>query len=255
MFIFKKSKIVVDCFVSSEVINKLHPIDYAVKFIPDEWKKLPNSIQIKGTPDPRSKLKVTAGTMKKCTGFQWLHQHGFIIPAWTTIALEAGERENIFFHSDPTMELSAIQHPRDIMWNNLYKGYSHIKLNSPWLIREKTGVRFTWNSYPWANTELADRLHFVSAVIEFRAQYASNLNLFLKQNTTVEIPAGAPLIHCIPITEKDLDIRTHVIPTPEFMEMHKSYAQRSTFVGHHKELLKFYENQDKQCPFKKLFGA
>lgn len=256
MFIIKKSKIVVDCFTNSELMNQLHPIDYAVKFIPEEWKKLPNSVKVKGLPDPRSKMAVDASTMKKCTGFQFLYQHGFIIPAWTTMMLEAGDREGANFHFDPIQELKSAQHPRSIMWDSLYKGYNHFKITSPWLIREKTGVKFTWNPCNWSNTDLADRMQLVSAVIEFRAQYSSNINLFLKQNTMVEIPAGAPLVHCIPITDKELDLRTHTLSVQEYAELHRSVSHRPVFVGHHKNMLKFLEKKDEsKCPFKKLFGA
>jgi hypothetical protein len=257
MFIFKKPKIVIDCFISNPIVNELHPIDYAAKFTPEEWRKLPKTLDIKGHQDPRSKLTVTVGTMKKCAGFQYLHSHGFIIPAWSDMAIETGSHENMTFHADPTRHLKLAQHPRDIMWPSLYKGYAHIKIENPWFIREKSGVKFTWNGYPWANSHLADRLHFMSAVTEFQAQYSTNINVFLKLNSTVTIPAGAPLVQCIPITDKDWTLKTHSVSMEEYSKIHQEFSQRPTFINHHKTMVKHRQQQleETKCPFKKLFGA
>jgi hypothetical protein len=254
MFIFKRSKVVVDCFTKSEIQNKLYPIDYASRFIPEDWKNLPTTVQVKAVPDRDSKLEITASTMKKCVGFLYLHSKGFIIPAWSDMAIEMmGEARAAAIEPKGKMDVNC--HPKNLYWSQLYKGYSHIKLMSPWMIREKTGVKFTWNRCDWVNSENADKFHVVSAVIDFNTQYASHINVFQKTGSTVHIPAGTPLVHLIPITDKDLDLRKHVVSPEEYNRIYNSYAERGIFMGHHRAMQKYIEEEQAKCPFKKLFGA
>ena len=55
MFLFRRKKIVVDCFIDNPVVQNLFKIDHAHKFVPAEWKQLPPMVDVKSLQDPRSK--------------------------------------------------------------------------------------------------------------------------------------------------------------------------------------------------------
>ena len=46
MILFKKSKIVVDCFTYNTTVKELFPIARAINFFPDWWKQMPKEHMI-----------------------------------------------------------------------------------------------------------------------------------------------------------------------------------------------------------------
>jgi hypothetical protein len=128
----------------------------------------------------------------------------------------------------------------------LYDGYSHIKLGSPWLFKEKTGVKFSWHQSDWHRTDIIDRCRIVSGVVDYKYQNQTNVNLFVKKSTNVEFKAGEPLVHIIPISDKRVVLKTHLVDPLEFSKMEYRPAQYTNSYRTHK---KSVEEQERKCPF------
>ena len=248
MFLFKKSKITVDCFIDRQVVFDLFKIDHAIKFIPDEFKALKPTWDLPVEPgNPKSKLTAPAATIKRCPGFSNLFNTGFIIPSWTDFGIEMFEDEKFNRH-DPMNNLHMDSHPRPMLRNNLYKDYGHVKISSPWIIQEKSGINFSWNRCDWHNTERADKFQVMSGVVDFKAQHGSHINAFVKKGSVLQLKAGEPLVHVIPLTEKELELKCHVLSPAEYRKIWASYADRTMYTGQHRALLKAKE--DSKCPFR-----
>lgn len=241
MFWFKKSEIIVDCFTPHHDIYESYRPLPASHFIPEGWKNLPKTISMRAMPN--SKIEIPRGTLKLCKGFTNLFSSGFILQLWTDVILDA--------NTEPMSQLAASDfimfnsHPKFQMWEGLYDGYKHVKFSSPWNLVEKTGVRFTWNRCDWHNTENAHKMHMLSAVTDFKYQHHVNMNIFVKDNETVNLSAGQPMVHLIPISEKKVKLKYHVISHQEF---DSKFSHMTKFSGKYKESVRIVDNKPK-CPF------
>lgn len=248
LFFFKKPKIVVDCFTCRDVVHKLHPIDYTNKFVPEYWKKLPNTIKLKADPDPEVKSVLEAPTLKRCVGFINYFSTGFVIPSWTDFTLEdTGSR---LFSTDPMNDLKLEHHIRPTYGDILYAEYVHAKLVPPWLLVEKTGIKFTWNQFDWSDTISAD-FRILSGIVDYKINHSTNINLFFKKKSILNVKAGEPLVHLVPISEKEVELKQHLITEREYAEKWNAFSARSSIIGHHKKMRDYYSQRDSanKCPF------
>jgi len=246
MFFFKRKKVTVDCFISNPTTHSLFRPDYANKFFPKGFKQLPAFVDVKANDDPKSRLTTSVPTLKRCVGITNLFNEGFILPAWTDFDIEM-LRDGRFYKQDPMMMLDANPHPPFMMWEDLYKGYQHVKISSPWLIVENKGIRFTWNQCDWHNTDRIENFHLLSAVIDFKAQHNSHVNAFIKKGTITHVKAGDPLVHIVPITDKELDLQCHLIDDAEYNKLANAFSVKSMWAGQHRALLN--QESKSKCPF------
>jgi hypothetical protein len=247
MFWFKRKEIVVDCFVTNPVIEKFQSIAPAYNFFPEGWKTLPKTVNIKvhENNDPNSKIEAPLSTIKKCIGIQHLFSNGFIIPAWADFHIEIQKTGKLMYASPAEFQVD--QHPTFQLWDGLYDGYGHVKISSPWVIHEKSGVSFTWNQCDWHNTKNAEICKIVSGVLDFKYQHQSNINMFVKKDSVYSANAGDPLVHLIPISEKNVKIKTHLVDINEIRKLDHLPAQYSNQYNTIKR--KTIEQEAKKCPF------
>jgi len=246
MFFFRRSKVVVDCFINLPPVYELFKIDHAHRFVPQGWKSLPLYNEMKPNTNPASKITIPVSTIKRCVGLTNLFTTGFILPSWTDVNIEmmADGRFNIY---DPMNVQKADPHPDWMWWSELYKGYSHLKLYSPWLIREKSGINFSWQQCDWHNTERLSNFHVLSGVIDYKAQHNTHVNVFMKKNSSVKIQAGEPLAQMIPLTDKDVELRNHLIDDTEYNKIANSFTSKFMWFGQHRALLS--AKKESKCPF------
>lgn len=247
MFLIRKSKITIDCFTDSPLSVEQYPVDKSVKFVPEEWKRLPTTVEVKANPSQTSNLTVSVPTIKRCQGIIDLYSRGFIVPAWTDFSLEMlGERQ-INAH-DAGKKITLEYHGRELYWPDLYKGSAHVKINNPWFFKEKSGVSFLWNQCDWVNTNILRDFKIVTGVLNFKYQHIANINAFQKVGSIVKFSAGDPLIQLIPLSEKEVDIKCHLLSDTEYQKLKKECNDRATYSGHYRNKKAFMDKQSK-CPF------
>lgn len=246
MFWFKRKEIIVDCFIDNSTIEQNFPIEPAHKFFPEGWKTIPKTMPIKVHEKqyPESNLSVDMATIKKCVGLINLFSNGFIIPAWCDLGVEMDAKGNHLWHAP--MNMHVMQHPSFQLWDGLYKDYGHVKLGSPWVIHEKTGVNFTWNQCDWNNTDDLHKYRIVSGVLDFKYQHQSNVNMFLRKSSLIDFKAGDPLVHLIPISESNVKIKTHVVDTNELMKLNTNQVQ---YVNQYRTTKSKIDAKERKCPF------
>jgi hypothetical protein len=241
IFFFKQKEIIVDCFTPHDRIYEYYRPMPAAAFIPEEWKLLPKTIETRVSE--YSNATVPRATLKKCKGFTNLFSSGFILQLWTDILFDTNPQDMI--KMSPVNFIFFSEHPAFQKWEELYKGYKHVKISSPWQLQEKSGVRFTWNRCDWHNTDNADKMHIISAVTDFKYQSGTQINMFIKDKSVVKLTAGQPMVHLIPMSDKKVKLKYHLISHQEF-DQRFSYTPK--FTGQYKETKRVLDNKNK-CPF------
>jgi hypothetical protein len=215
--IFRRpSKIYVDCFTDVEELPKFFPIQHASERMPPFWKNIPTTINFEGVP---------RGTMKTCPGVSSLYRTGFIIQAWHDMWLST-ENNQLTWQPEPTGESH-----NPLQWNNSsFQNHHHLKMVSPWRIKEKTGVKFLFTNTLWHNEDFKPKV--MNGIVDYKYQHTSSVNMFVPKNMfpkTQMITAGTELAQVIPLSDKDVVIKMHVVSSEELKKL-QSWIW--TFNGH-----------------------
>jgi hypothetical protein len=247
-FFIKRSKITVDCFTSNINALEYFPIAQASEFYPEWWKSLP---KFHSTVDENG-LEIKKVTMKSCDGFIDLYRHGFIIPLWSDLIIETmpnGFRYN--FAEGSHNEIG--RHDYEQM-SNEFINYIHFKIMSPWRLREKSEVKFLFFQPSYNNVSTLLDWHIMPGMMDFSYQHATNINILAPRGKRFEIPAGCPVAHIIPITDKDVEIKTHFLDVKDVDSVKLFYNNYPFFNGSYKKMKKLQQEKNKpQCPIKGLF--
>ena len=245
-FFFKKKKIVVDCFTADATVYNLWFPEPAVNYFPDWWKTL----------DPYTEIVTKVGlqkigTIKKCNGFIDLYKTGFILPLWSELVIKTDNLGQIFHEfSDPTH--TAETHPQTQYNTREFDKYIHLKLLSPWLFKEKTGVQFSWTEPIWNNISKLTEKHILPANVNYKYQHGTNVNiLFPRRDKQIRLNAGDPLVHILPLTEHEIEIKTHLVTGEELHKLGWT-SQPSSFTNKYrvnKKRIDELEKRKGKCPF------
>jgi hypothetical protein len=250
MFWIKPSEITVDCFTSNPMVYNNYRIDKASKFFPDEIKQMPNYINLRKSHNPESKLMEDIPTIRLCTGIKDLFTHGYILPSWVDFTIEV-TKDGVLSHKDnltPVDNNDLYHHHNRMQYGSgLYTDRIHVKLMPPWHLAEKTGIKFTWNMCDWHRTDTADDIRILSGVLDFKYQHQVNVNAFLRRDSMISYSAGDPLVHLIPITDKKVVFKYHLVDLYEYNSMTRNTMIETSYHNHRK--LKAHDVVEKKCPF------
>jgi len=244
-FFHRRNKIVLDCFTSNASAFNYTPIVKAIKTVPDWWKSLPNpgngTVFIEENEDSGSHKN-----MKRCYGFIELYKRGFILEHWcdTNIGTEYDKIGFNYSNGHPPGSHNSSQ------YNNSFKDYWHLKLASPWHIKEKTGVKFMWIGASWSFEDIPAIV--MPGIFDFKYQTATNCNMFIPKTTERKeftIKLGQPLMHGIPLSENNIEIKNHLVTEEELKKM-QLFSGNFTGFPYTVSLLKRNEKRNKKkCPF------
>jgi len=216
MFWFKPKEIVVDCFTPLESVYSCYPIENSIKFYPQEIKNIESYYK---TIHPETKIEMTQSTIKRCIGITEYYKSGFIIPMWTDFISQPktasrGETAIGLITSPFTFQ----SHPQEqYRPTGMFKDHFQIKLMSPWRFQEKTGVSFSWNQPTWNLYKNITDVVVVPAVTNFKHQTGTHINVFINKNSDpFTIEGGTPMVHLIPLSDKRIKIKNHLISLEEF---------------------------------------
>jgi hypothetical protein len=214
MFFFKKSKVVVDCFTYMSSVHELYSIQPAIKYFPDDIKKVPNYYE---NVNKETNIPMPASTIKRCIGIIELYKHGAIIPMWTDVKFvprNLQTKNGAAYLIDRGYELT-MHDTRQ--FPGLYETYMPCKFGSPWRFREKTGIQFTWNAPLYNSHDTWRKYTIPPAVTSYKYQGETNINIFVdKRSDDFIIEAGTPMVHIIPMSDKEVVYKNHLVTIEEF---------------------------------------
>lgn len=234
IFIIKKSKLVLDCFTTKNHAIKYNPIVKANEHYPNWWLNTKKEYQ-----DNFFKL----ATIKKCNGIIDYYRYGVILPLWSDLSIEIKNGHYNYQFADG--HSSCADH--DIkQWQTFAdpNRYIHLKINSAWWFSTKKDIKFYW-SKPFWNYDLENFFHIPSAILDFKYNNATHINMFIDitKNIILDFKFGTPLAHIVPLTEKELIIKNHLIDEKEA----KKFINNISFINNYNAKKNILNK--KKCPF------
>jgi hypothetical protein len=225
-FIFKRKSIVIDAFTNVTGVYEYFPIQPANKFMPNWWKSIPQSLDLPN----KVGISVKTPTLKTCSGFIDLYQQGFIMPLWADLIFETkASGEYAFQFSNPESNMNSHM---SLQFGNALNNIIHLKIISPWYLNEKTGIKFLLFQPMWNHIKEHREFIIPPGVVDFKNQVVSNINMFVPAiNSRYEVKNNTPLMHIIPLTDKKVTIKHHLVDDKEFNRIHDRVEYHSTFVG------------------------
>ncbi len=234
MFFTRNKKVILDCFTSNTMAYHVSPISRANSYVPQWWRALkatdPNQI------NPLS-------NMKYCRGVVDHYKQGFMLPMWSDLHVQVAEYGDPQFMYQYADRASTAEAHDSSQWGDFAdpKGVQHLKLFSPWAMRCSAKIDFlmlepTWNIF----SELAG-VNVPPGTVNFFWQTTSHINLLFTKNaehTVYRIPVGTPLIHLIPLTERVVEVKNHLVTD----------AEMKKFKSAPVSFLRSYANVKKGCP-------
>jgi hypothetical protein len=256
MFFFFKSKpIIVDAFTYDQAHAESYPIVEASKYLPNWWKELPMV-----TNDPtfsKGHALAKTGTMKRCRGFIDMYNNSFILPLWSDVSIEMylsvdGVKQWRYNFSD---NISNLEVHHESQFTNFidYQKYQHIKFQPRWKLKESKGIKFYVTHPTWNMGHTNFKFQVLPGVLNFKYQTSIAINTLWKYPDVLEkidstlLEADTPLAHIIPLTDKPVNIKTHIVTQEEF---NRHSGSTSKFSGIYRENKKIIDRNEKsKCPF------
>ena len=238
----RRSTITIDCFTTDPFVYEYSPIVRGTRCYPEWWKTLPQS---GSTIDQDFNIQTN---MKNCYGFIELHKQSFVLRCWSDILFSVTENEGYkykFLRGNTTLGEHTPQ-----QYNHAFSNFYHAKLLSPWFIREKTGIHFAYVANHWHNEHVDYMLP--NAIVRYDWQGTTNVNMFIpKKNFTFTMNINQPLIHIVPLTEKKVISKCHLIDEKEYERIFINVSR--TFGGFTRAIKVLRKEKDEQkmgkCPF------
>lgn len=213
-FFFRTPTITVDFFTSMP-----HAFDYAkptmaINNLPMWWRNLPK----------KQPTMLDAGpTMKGCPGLIELYKRGIVMPLWSDLLLTIGGTDDREFNfeyqfSDFTSDIEA--HTSEQTGNFYHSDiYQNIKFLVPWKIRASSNDPFLMTDVTYNRNSQKD--FFVpNGILHLDRYVQPNINAFFARHSSHKeyfFKHGTPLVHLIPLTNKKVKLKTHLISQQESM--------------------------------------
>jgi hypothetical protein len=239
---FKKKDIVINFYTDKAHVFNYFPVVEAKKTLPSWFKELPRPY-FNSPEDSHSNIKL-------CPGIMDYYTSGFLVPLWSELYLKigkAGETNYAWQYSDQQSAL--VSHSPHMYGNVLPETeYQHLKLTSPWMVTCEEDIEFIIKQPDW-RFDINDNIHISSGFLNFKYQPTLNVNLFVKrekEDSEIMLKQGTPLLHIVPLTERKIIMKTHLIDNKEFNSIFSKSISTS--------FLRFYEDKKKimqssGCPY------
>lgn len=234
--ILKKKYIDIFCYTNNTIAYEYFPIRQARDFIPQWWKDIPNAMY--DNDDGYHTKATRKTTMKRCPGIIEYYKKGLMIPLWTDVEVIVDHNMNAEGWSTAVADQSLIEpHPDFQKGAFLSSGnWFHNKLISPWKIETKENLSFMYMQPHWNLDELNGDVVIPNGYIDFhKDNHSTNIQIFMHKfsNRVININAGTPILHLVPLTEKKIKIHT-IYDEDRVDKLHKkgeSYTFYSTYYA------------------------
>ena len=251
MFLFKKKKVVLNCYTYRPDVYSYFPIEKSSKHIPEWWKNLPNQIYL--TED----TFMQAPTMKSCVGFVNYYNCAIAIPMWSDCKIITNTQKNEInwlFSDQATIAMSHHHGQKGEYLLNSESSYAHMKIDTPWLFQCEEEVNFLFSGNTWS-LDTPEKIIIPPGIINYKYQNATNINMFIKMDNTISLlNAGIPYVHVFPMTEREIEIKTHFVDYQQYMAIYSTgvtnFFNKSYYK--HKKIMQDKEKLSK-CPVSHLF--
>lgn len=244
MFWFPKKKIVLDCFTDDPAVFDFAQPKHAASAMPQWWKDLPKDVE---SPGHLQRMP----TVKRCPGVHDMVKHSIAVPMWCDLAVELGPIGTTHYrYQFSGSGAPMVEHPppqRGEYLPNTH--YQHIKIVSLWKFKCKEEIPWMLTQATWA-FEHPDEVFIPPAVMDFKHQADVNFNAFFTRKPEAyvqNIPYAQPMIYVTPLSDRGVDMRTHLVTKDELETM--SRGARIKFLNNYQTIRKVTAANESKCPF------
>lgn len=243
-FFHRTPEINLDCFTANSSVYATTPIIKASKAIPEWWRKMP-SYQPQFRQSEEVPFYVEDNmTVRDCYAFIELYKKGVIVENWCDISIRTENGKFDYWYSGGN---KPDLHSRYQLGES-FPNHHHIKLVSPWTVRETSGVKFLWLGAEWSLDK--HEIKVLPGVINFDIVSEINVNImFPIRNDIFTLPVGNPLVHLVPLSEKKLKVTNHLVTQQEIDRIMLN-SKSLSFYGWRKTIQIMKRNKGRgTCPF------
>jgi hypothetical protein len=224
LFFFKEKPVEIVAYTSDDfiTINERTPVKLAREYFPDWWKNTPSS----SFNWEHLKVKTTS---KSCPGIGHTLQKGLILPMWSDLAIKTQDIQFQWQFADNKSIMGI--HSNDEV-PEFYNDYFIFKLHSPWLFKSTVPLLYTSPFYLFTSPPP----YIIPTGIVTPVNNLCGSNIFILTKKTQEesrymIKQSTPMLHIIPLTEKNIKLRTEVISVTEMNKLRNYTAYRNHFTA------------------------
>lgn len=235
----KRKELVLDCFTDMPQAFELAKINHASKYIPDWWIQTPKECMIKNP----NNVYETSLTIRSCVGLAEYYRKGIVIPSWTEIKFRLSsihEKDRTIFIDPATKNVVVDLHPPQQFALFHRPEGMHIKMRSPWWIKTKRKVLFTFTQPTWNMRDTMFHLSILPGCMNFYDQNSTHINMFFYYSEypkEFKIDALTPLAILHPMTEDKIVLKHHLVESREKHDIRPHdmfFSDRQTFSGYEK---------------------
>ena len=211
----KEDPIYLDCYTYSHYAYNFAKIDHARRYIPDWWKSQPRV------------SKEGEKTIKYCSAIKDYYSTGIVIPLWGEVEITV----NPLGSDKPTYEWRSSNEDFDLHSGNHIKeqwsGFGNdnlynIKFISPWAMKTKDDVLFSWTQPTWSQPDNFNRLTLLPGVTQFKTQIGTNVNYIIESGENeqkIRIEPLTPMVMLHPMTERKVELRHHLVSPDKYAQI------------------------------------
>jgi hypothetical protein len=225
MFFKKEKEIIVNCYTYRSDVYNYFPIVETKKTFPSWLQKVKNSYF--------NSDKDCFDSVKSCPAFVDYFRTGFVIPLWSDLFLEVGPKGSDRYrwqYADLKSKIGIHPHQQFGLCETEYQPF---KLCSPWAFSCSEDVQFLFSAPSWRFGDLPITVEVLNGVVSYRTNAGTNINMLVKRTEAQQeftIKTGTPLVHVLPLTEKKVRIKTHLVSV-EVWDSILGVGTRTSFVA------------------------
>ena len=225
MFFKKEKEIILNCYAHRADVYNYFPIVETKKTFPD-WLK---TVKKNYCNSDRDRFE----SVKSCPAFVDYFRTGFVLPMWSDLSIEVGPEGSGTYrwqYSDYKSQVST--HPPEQLGIN-EKKYQHLKLVSPWVFSCSENIKFLFSAPSWRFGDMPRTVEVLNGIVNYKTNAGTNINMLVertKEQQGFVVKAHTPLAHIIPLTDKKIIVKTHLV-TREVWESVVSVNSNTSFVS------------------------
>jgi hypothetical protein len=233
-------KITLDCYTWLEGNAMTCPIQRGVKFYPDWWTSAPKSYW--KTP------LIEEPTVRTCVGVQRYFTNSFVMPLWSDLNIIVGPKADPTvqwqFADNQSLAFVIDERKRVGLWPD--HEYAHLTIQAPWRFVCSHDIPWVYEHAMWHSTS-PESLLVGPGVAGFKYQHHAHINTVMPRGAEprmIQLRAATPLMHLIPLTEREVEIRVHQVSYSDLERVAPS--QNVTFLNRY--LFSKRARQANGCP-------
>lgn len=243
-FFSKGKPVYLDLYTNNKLAYDYFSVKATNKFVPEWWRELP-AYHV----DTDSGLKSASNTYptaKHCPGIVDTFKYTFGLPLWSdlTIAAKGGGEAEVKY---------PISSENDFVYGSGYRRgefyregkYLHLELETPWQgVSSDTSVNWYYTPASWHyDAAITDNLWFLPGILNFKYSHLTNFQLLMHDfNHSVDLAAGTVMMYLVPMTEREVIVRSHY--DPEYFHDLTPLSLKMSFMNSYQKKQKFLRRID-----------